>query len=151
MLSCVQLFATPWTVARQASLSPGFSRQEFWSGLPCPSLGDLPDPGIEPRFPKLQADSLPLSHLGRQREEHVKGTEVSRCTARRGVGKQSVPAGTWGQEQTRLQRDSQLMTMGLLCRLRSVCWTCSSGCLSFQLLFPGKIVPPTQESQTKPL
>ena len=50
---------TPWTVARQASLSMGLSRQESWSGLPFPSPGDLPDPGIEPRSPTLQADSLP--------------------------------------------------------------------------------------------
>ena len=46
-LSRVRLFATTWTVARQASLSMGFSRQEYWSGLPCPPPGDLPDPGIE--------------------------------------------------------------------------------------------------------
>ena len=51
--------ATPWTVAFQAPLSMGFSRQEFWSGLPCLPPGDLPDPGIEPRSPALQADSLP--------------------------------------------------------------------------------------------
>ena len=50
--------ATPWTVARQASLPMGFSRQEYWSGLPFPSPGDLPDPGIEPRSPALQAYSL---------------------------------------------------------------------------------------------
>ena len=53
------LFVTPWTVARQAPLSMEFSRQEYWSGLPFPSPGDLPDPGIEPRFLALQADSLP--------------------------------------------------------------------------------------------
>ena len=47
-LSCVRLFATPWTVAYQAPPSVGFSRQEYWSGLPFPSPGDLPDPGIEP-------------------------------------------------------------------------------------------------------
>ena len=47
-LSCVRLFATPWTVAHQAPLCMGFSRQEHWSGLPFPSPGDLPDPGIEP-------------------------------------------------------------------------------------------------------
>ena len=47
-LSRVQLFATPWTVARQTPLSIEFSRQEYWSGLPCPSLGDPPDSGIEP-------------------------------------------------------------------------------------------------------
>ena len=46
--SCVQLFATPWTVACQALLSMEFSRQEYWSGLPCPSPGDLPNPGIKP-------------------------------------------------------------------------------------------------------
>ena len=57
-LSRVQLFATPWTVALQAPLSMGFSRQEYWSGLPFPSPGDLPDPGIEPRSPALQADTL---------------------------------------------------------------------------------------------
>ena len=59
------LFATPWTVAHQAPLSMEFSRQEHWSGLPSPSPGDLPNPGIEPRSPSapaLQADSLPLSH-----------------------------------------------------------------------------------------
>ena len=47
-LSRVRLFVTPWTVAHQAPLSMGFSRQEYWSGLPFPSPGDLPDPGIEP-------------------------------------------------------------------------------------------------------
>ena len=57
-LSHVQLFATPWTVARQAPLSMGFSRQEYWSGLPFPSPGHLPDPGIEPRSPALEADAL---------------------------------------------------------------------------------------------
>ena len=57
-LSCVQLFATLWTVAHQAPPSMGFSRQEYWSGLPFPSSGDLPDPGIEPRSPTLQADAL---------------------------------------------------------------------------------------------
>ena len=57
-LSRVRLFVTPWTEARQASLSKGFSRQEYWSGLPFPSPGDLPDPGNEPRSPTLQADAL---------------------------------------------------------------------------------------------
>ena len=57
-LSRVQLFATPWTVAYQASPSMGFSRQEYWSGVPLPSPGDLPDPGIEPGSPPLEADAL---------------------------------------------------------------------------------------------
>ena len=52
-LSHVRLFATPWTVACQASPSMGFSRQEYWIGLPFPSPGDLPDPGIEPGSPEL--------------------------------------------------------------------------------------------------
>ena len=56
---------TPWTVARQAPLSMGFSRQEDWSGLPCPPAGDLPDPGTEPRSPALQADSLPTEPPGK--------------------------------------------------------------------------------------
>ena len=57
-LSCVRLLATPWTVAYQAPLSMGFSREEYWSGLPFPSPVDLPDPGIEPGSPSLQADVL---------------------------------------------------------------------------------------------
>ena len=57
VLNCVQLFATPWTIACQASLSTEFSRQEYWSAWPCPP-GDLPDPGIELRSLALWADSL---------------------------------------------------------------------------------------------
>ena len=64
-LSHVQLFATPWTVARQAPLSMGFSRQEYWSELPFPSPGDLLDPGIEPRSPALEADTLTSEPLGK--------------------------------------------------------------------------------------
>ena len=56
--SCLTLM-TPWTVVRQAPLSIGFSRQEYWSGLPFASPGDCPNPGVEPRSPALQADSLP--------------------------------------------------------------------------------------------
>ena len=65
LLSCVRLFVNPWTVAHQAPLSMGFCRQEYWSGLPCPSPGDLPDPGIEPRSPALQANSLPFELPGK--------------------------------------------------------------------------------------
>ena len=57
-------FETLWTVAHQAPLSMGFPRQEYWSGLPFPSPVDLPDPGIKPWSPALQADSLLLSHQG---------------------------------------------------------------------------------------
>ena len=65
LLSRIQLFATPWTVARQAPLSMGFSRPEYWSGLACPSPEDLSDPGLEPGSPALQADSLPSEIQGR--------------------------------------------------------------------------------------
>ena len=66
-LSHVQVSEALWTVALQALLSMGFFRQEYWSGLPCPPPGDLPDPGIEPASPAspaLQADSLLLSQQG---------------------------------------------------------------------------------------
>ena len=64
-LSCVWLFVTPWTVAYQAPPSLGFSRQEYRSGLPFPSPGDLPNPGFEPRSPVLQADALPSKPPGK--------------------------------------------------------------------------------------
>ena len=60
LLIHLRLFATPWTVAYQAPQSMGFSRQEYWSGLPFPSQGELPDPGIESWSPALQADALPF-------------------------------------------------------------------------------------------
>ena len=63
-LSHVRLFATPWTLAYQAPQSMEFSRQEYWSGLSFSSPGDLPDPGIEPRSPALQADTLPSEPPG---------------------------------------------------------------------------------------
>ena len=64
-LSHAQLFATRWTVARQAPLSMEFSWQEYWSGLLCPSPGDLPNPGIEPGSPALQADAFLSELLGK--------------------------------------------------------------------------------------
>ena len=59
----VQLFAIPWTVTCQAPLSMEFPKQEYWSGLPFPSPGDLLDPGIKPMSPELQSDSLPSEPL----------------------------------------------------------------------------------------
>ena len=70
MLSCVQLSATPWTATRQAPLFMGFCRQEYWSGLPFPTPGDLPDPGIKPessvfagRFFTTEPPEKPIVHL----------------------------------------------------------------------------------------
>ena len=67
VLSCfshVRLFLTLWIEGHQAPLSMGFFRQEYWSGLPSPPAGDLPDPGIKTMSPALQVDSLPLNHWG---------------------------------------------------------------------------------------
>ena len=65
-LKHVRLFVTPWTIAYQAPPSMGFSRQECWSGLPFPSPGDLPDPGIDPGSPALEADALTSEPPGKQ-------------------------------------------------------------------------------------
>ena len=76
LLSHVPLFAIPWTIAYQTPLSMEFSRQEYWSGLPFPSPGDLPNLGIEHGSPALQADALPSEPPGkyplggRQNESH---------------------------------------------------------------------------------
>ena len=77
LLSCVWLFVTPWTVVRQASLSLGFSRQEYWSGLPFPSPRDFPDPGIEAGSPALHADSVP-SEPRNQLYLHLKTSKQTR-------------------------------------------------------------------------
>ena len=69
--SCAQLFNTPWTVARQALWSMEFSRQEHWNGLPFPSAGDLPDPGIKPKSPALQVGSLPSEPPGKPSGEQA--------------------------------------------------------------------------------
>ena len=63
--SLCNLRVTPWTIAHQAPLSMRFSRQEYWSGLPCTPPGDLPNPGINPGPPALQADSLPAEPPGK--------------------------------------------------------------------------------------
>ena len=79
-LSCVRFFATPWTVAYQAPLSTEFSRQEYWSGFPFPSPGDLPNPGIKPRSTALRQ---PLYHLSHQvhpfKDPISKYSHILRC------------------------------------------------------------------------
>ena len=71
-LSRVRLFATPWSVAHQAPPSMEFSRQQYWSGLPFPSPGDLPDQGIEPGSPALQADALPSEPPGKPAQDGMR-------------------------------------------------------------------------------
>ena len=74
-LSRVRLFAIPWTIAYQAPSPMEFSRQEYWSGLSFPSLGDLPNPGIEPRSPTLQAGALLSEVLGKP-HRHSKNNAI---------------------------------------------------------------------------
>ena len=65
VLSCVQLLATPWTIACQALLSMGFPKQEYWSGSPLSTSGNLPNPGIEPTFPALVGGLFTTEPLGK--------------------------------------------------------------------------------------
>ena len=87
-LSRIRLLETPWTVAHQAPPFMGFSRQEYWSGLPFPFPGDLPNPGVEPRSPTLQADALPPEPPGRPQTRDqacvpcIAGQILSHWTAR---------------------------------------------------------------------
>ena len=71
LLSHVQLLETPWTAAYQSLPSMGFYRQEYWSGLPFPSPGDIPDSGIEPRSPTLQADTWEVSEPPGKPQESI--------------------------------------------------------------------------------
>ena len=94
LLSCVQLFVTPWTVAHQVPLSMEFSRQEYWSGLPLPSPGGLPNPGIKPRSPTLQADALPFEPPG---NPHKKTKQNPKCKCARPLENSARQAGVRGQ------------------------------------------------------
>ena len=84
VLSCVQLFVTPWTVAQQVPLSMGFLKQENWSGLPFPSPRDLPDPGIKPACPALAGRFFtaepPGKHLGHTYTQDLLLVQSSNCT-----------------------------------------------------------------------
>ena len=86
-LSHVWLFVTPWTLAYQAPSSMGFSRQEYWSRLPFPSPGNLPNPGIEPGSPALQTDAIPSGPPGKPKLESVAHKRLPACP----------PCLTWGQ------------------------------------------------------
>ena len=71
MLSCDKLFVSPWTVAKQAPLSIGFPKPEYWSGLPFPSLRNLPDPGIEPASPALAGGFFTTEPPGEPMSSHI--------------------------------------------------------------------------------
>ena len=98
-LSHVQLFATQWTVTCQAPLSMGFSRQEYWSGLPFPSPEDFPNPGIEPGSPALQADSLPFEPQGSPKNVQ-KFQKYTRTHTHTQTYIWGFPGGTSGKEPT---------------------------------------------------
>ena len=104
LFSCVQLFATPWTVARQALLSVKFSRPEYWSGLPFPSPGDLLDPGIKPGSPALQADSLLSEPPGKPLQKRLLApsarSAVDSCILWIVKEHLGFPSGTSGKEPT---------------------------------------------------
>ena len=131
MLSHVRLFATPWTEARQAPLSMGFSRQEYWSGLSCPPPGDLPNPGIKLRSPMLQADSLQTEPPGKP-----KNTGLGSLSLLQGI----FPIQEWNQGLPQCRRilyqlsyqgsplhlDYRLLVKDYLCLLR--CWNQWPGC-----------------------
>ena len=85
---------TPWTVACQAPLSMGFSRQEYWSGLPFLSPGDLPDPGIELGSPALQADDLPTELWGKPKSWLVR-SGIRTHASRRDCDQNTVPLTAW--------------------------------------------------------
>ena len=86
-LSHVRLFATPWTVTYQATPSKGFSRQEYWSGVPLPSPGDLPDSGIKPRTPALNAKSLPSEPPGKPQLMHRNIIKDEQSASEESLGK----------------------------------------------------------------
>ena len=109
LLSRVRLFEIPRTVVYQASLSMGFSRQECLSGLPFPSPGDLPDSGINPRSPALQADSLPSELPGKLFGRTVAKTETPILWPLDAksylIGKDPDAGRDWGQEEKKTTKD----------------------------------------------
>ena len=105
-LSRVRLFATPWTVAYQAPPSMGFSRQEYWSGLPFPSPGDLPNLGIEPGSPALHADALTSEPPGKP-----KNRDQTQVPALGGGFKTTKPPGNSLQYLTLYMGCSTIMTL----------------------------------------
>ena len=96
-LSHVQLFATPWTVPYQATPSMGFSRQEYWSGLPFPSPGDFPDPGIEPRSPALEADTLTSEPPNEETDKRLN----SKIYKQLNIRKANHPIKKWSEDLNR--------------------------------------------------
>ena len=120
LLSRVWLSATPWTVAHQAPPSMGFSRWEYWSGLPFPSPGDLPDAGIEPRSPTLQADALTSEPpIKRGINWKVLGEGCKRYEMLQ-IPEKPRDLGDWKRSHHHRYSFSQLWALGLLHRAGAV-------------------------------
>ena len=107
LLSRVRLFATPWTVTHRAPKSMGFSRQEYWSGLPFPSPGDLPDPGTEPGSPALWTDDLHLSHQGSPQRIKIEIERVSNNANKLRVRKREKLSISWSLGPIKWQDSKQ--------------------------------------------
>ena len=108
LLSRVWLFATPWTVASQAPPSMEFSWQEYWRGLPWPSPGDLPDPGIEPRSPTLQADALP-SEPPRKPTRHWRPSQILNVFKMWPVAPDAPDLGLWSWIHTKASSQALIL------------------------------------------
>ena len=126
LLSRVQLFVTPWTVAYQASLSMGFSRQKCWGGLPFPSPGDLPNPGIEPGSPTLQAAALPSEPPGKyfplllfisHTFSHLTNMRFLKDDFNSKTNSNKVNKGTWHSSRHFFSSNSPFLVSSLLPRL----------------------------------
>ena len=154
MLTPIWLFATLWTVARQASLSMGFPGQEYWSGLPFPSPGDLPDPGIELTSPALKVDSLPAESL----ESQMISTELvqSRVPRLQAEGDMRMFSSweTWRQGEK--QKGHRPVSRAHRCCPSWPHWSQSSGFHAFLSLlndpssgFPRHWIPPHPSKKNK--
>ena len=121
LLSRARLFATPWTIVYQAPQSMEFSRQEYWSGLPFPSPGDLPNPGIEPRSPVLQAYALLSEPPGKDRFKEIRYRLLSlrawcECCLL------PLLKSTWKGEPEKTKSTSNLAQQSLLLRISTQKW-----------------------------
>ena len=115
-LSRVPLFATTWTIAYQAPLSMEFSRQAYWNGLPFPSPGDLPDPGIKPGSPTFQADALLSEPPGKPSAETVPTRLKAKCPLQANQDQKESKNPVTGHCGQHIpgQLQSQVIPMGLL-------------------------------------
>ena len=133
-LGCVQLFVTPWIVAHQAPLSMEFSRQAYWSGLPFPSPWDLPDPGIEPGAPALQATrEAQIGYILIQNKKCIK--KIS-CTWEQDISCSPVPGTvSYNQHSPTSQKTEHAAPLGNIIPVQSSGWEKQPWWLTFKSCF----------------